>query len=369
MSVLAPGSYGPTQDALTTKTINGLLDAEAGTSFVVLNGDAVSRDNLLPNSTLYLDHALAPLLEHNLTWASLHGNHESNSARNVADVYAREHRWPNARTRSYVPDQQRVGMTNYYLPVFPADCPKGCGCEPEMIIWFFDSRGGFNYGQLDSAGKQVERVTWVDQDVVDWFTGERERIAQKYKKTIPSIAFVHIPVHAYYAIQTGPGLDPHRNPGANTNLEIGQAAKYCSDGVRNGTCAYGGQDVPFMKALASTQGLMGLFVAHLHGNSWCYKWTADTLPGYPAQPSQENGLNICFGQRTGYGGAYEAIRGSRQLRFHKDKLAAGEFETWIRLETGEVVGAVSLNETFGQDEYPQVPWRESFCDECKLITL
>ncbi|KAI9163052.1 putative inactive purple acid phosphatase 16 [Paramyrothecium foliicola] len=360
----APGTYGPTQDALTTKTINKVLDAEAGISLVVVNGDAVSRDNLLPNSTLYLDHALAPLLEHNLTWASLHGNHESNNARNPADVYAREHRWPNARTRSLVSNQERVGMTNYYLPVFAPDCPQGCGCEPEMIIWFFDSRGGFNFNELDSAGKQVNRPSWVHTDVVDWFLAERQRITEKYNKTIPSVAFVHIPVHAYYAIQTGPGIDPRRNPGANTNLEIGQSARFCSDGAFNGTCTYGGQDIPFMKAIASTEGLMGLFVAHLHGNSWCYKWTDETLPGYPAQPQQENGLHICFGHRTGYGGAYETIRGSRQLRFRRDKLAAGEFESWIRLETGEVVGAVTLNETFGQDVYPENPYRESFCDEC-----
>ncbi|CRJ93880.1 hypothetical protein BN1723_020794, partial [Verticillium longisporum] len=56
-----------------------------------------------------------------------------------------------------------------------------------------------------------------------------------------------------------------------------------------------------MKAVTSTPGMLGLFTAHQHGDSWCYKWTADALPDYPVQP-EGDGLNICFGQRTGYGG-------------------------------------------------------------------
>ncbi|KAH7317119.1 Metallo-dependent phosphatase-like protein [Stachybotrys elegans] len=358
----APATYGPTQDALTTRTVAGILDAETA-DFVVINGDTISRDNLMSNSTGYLDQALTPFLERNLTWAMLYGNHESNRARNVEDVFAREQRYPNARTRSMLSDHQRVGVTNYYLPVFGADCPSGCGCEPELIIWFFDSRGGFNYNETNDQGAQVTRETWVHPGVIEWFVTERESIASKYTRTIPSLAFVHIPIHAYYAIQTGPGVDPQRNPGANTNFEIGQSAGFCSDGVRNGTCPYGGLDIPFMQSLVTTPGLMGLFVAHLHGNSWCYKWTDETLPGYPVQPDSK-GINICFGQRSGFGGSYEAQRGSRQVLLRQDGIINGEFETWVRLQTGEVVGEVSLNATYNEDIYPEAPYRESFCEEC-----
>ncbi|KFA48218.1 hypothetical protein S40293_09333 [Stachybotrys chartarum IBT 40293] len=359
----APATFGPTQDALTTNTVRGLLDAESETDLVVINGDTVSRDNLMPNSTEYLDQALLPLIERNLTWAMLFGNHESNSARNPQWVFERSRTWPNSRSRSLVGNRERVGYTNYYLPVYAADCPTGCGCEPELIIWFFDSRGGFKYDQLHDDGRQVDRESWVDPEVVDWFVGERERITAKFGKVIPSLSFVHIPVHAYYALQTGPGIDSQRNPGPNQNLEIGQSARWCANETFSSSCPYGGLDIPFMEAIASTPGLMGVFVAHLHGNSWCSKWTPEVLPDYPVQPLTE-GLNLCFGQRTGFGGAYEAARGSRQVLLRKDRLAAGEFETWVRLQTGEVVSNVVVNATYGEDVYPEVPYRESFCEEC-----
>ncbi len=211
---------------------------------------------------------------------------------------------------------------------------------------------------------QLRSKTGMDEEVAEWFVSENERIVEKFGKVIPAITFVHIPVDAFRAIQNGPGLDPNRNPGMNDMEVTGQAEGFCADGVKNGTCAYGGQDVPFMKAVTSTPGMMGMFSAHIHGNSWCYKWTSDTLPGYPVQPEGE-GLNICFGQRTGYGGNGNWERGTRNLLLRQDKLAKGEIDTWIRLESGDAVGSVSLNATFGQDVYPEVPVRKTYCEECK----
>ncbi|KAM0276488.1 hypothetical protein ACHAQH_006715 [Verticillium albo-atrum] len=360
----AASSYGPIQDALTTKTIAGLLADEPETDFVVINGDLISRDNVFfDNTTHYIDQIVQPILDRDLTWATLHDNHDPGFNRSVEDMLAREHHWPNSRTRSMVPDPQRVGATNYYLPVYPADCPTGCGCAPDLLLWFFDSRSGFEYQKLCPDGKRIARPNWVDTNVVDWFVAENERIVAKFNKTIPSLSFVHIPFDAFLAVQSGPGIDPQRQPGINDMVVTGQAIGYCADGVNNGTCAYGGQDIPFMKAVSSTPGMMGLFTAHQHGDSWCYKWTAESLPDYPAQP-EGDGLNICFGQRTGYGGNDNWERGSRQLLVRQDKLAPGELDTWIRLESGEVVGAVSLNETYGQDVYPASPNRETFCLEC-----
>ena len=339
-----------------------MLDEE-DVDFVVVNGDSVSRDNLMLNSTGYMNHALAPFVEKELNWAVTFGNHESNKNRRVKDVFAIEQGYANSRSRSMISGQS-AGVTNYYLPVYAADCPSGCRCTPELLIWFFDSRGGFNYNETDSKGDQVYRETWVDEEVVDWFVTERDRIATKFAKTIPSIAFVHIPVDAFYAAQQGPGINPKRHPGFNNAFERSQAAGFCSDGVRNGTCAWGGQDIPFMQSLVETPGLMGVFSAHHHANSWCYKWTAEGLPNYPVQPGPD-GLNLCYGQRSGFGGAGDAVRGARQLLLHQDKISNGELETWIRLETGEVVGEISLNDTYGQDLYPEVQYRESFCEDCE----
>ena len=165
-------------------------------------------------------------------------------------------------------------------------------------------------------------------------------------------------------IQSDVGIDPNRQPGINNDVYTGQADGWCPDGVSNGTCSYGGQDIPFMKAVSSTPGMLGVFVGHHHGNSWCYKWTNETMPDYIVQP-EGDGLFLCFGQRTGYGGGGNWQRGSRQLLLTQSKIANGEIDSWIRLESGEVVGSISLNTTYGEDVYPASPNRETFCQECK----
>ncbi|CCF38184.1 hypothetical protein CH063_09336 [Colletotrichum higginsianum] len=89
-----------------------------------------------------------------------------------------------------------------------------------------------------------------------------------------------------------------------------------------------------MKAVSESQGVIGVFSGHDHGNSWCTKWK---------------------GKRTGYGGYGNWIRGSRQLFLTRDMLAKGELDTSIRLESGAVVGSVTLNSTYGEDKYPATP--------------
>lgn len=70
-----------------------------------------------------------------------------------------------------------------------------------------------------------------------------------------------------------------------------------------------------------------------------------------------NGLNLCFGAITGYGGYGHLMRGSRQIVMTKDSF---DVETYIRYEDGSINNRVSLNATYGQDIYPAVPLRETY---------
>lgn len=67
-----------------------------------------------------------------------------------------------------------------------------------------------------------------------------------------------------------------------------------------------------------------------------------------------NGLHLCFGRHTGYGGYGTWTRGSRQILINEKTLGKST-ETWIRLEDRTVSGRVVLNSTYGSDEYAQVP--------------
>lgn len=166
---------------------------------------------------------------------------------------------------------------------------------------------------------------------------------------IPSLAFVHIPVDAFLAFQES-GVDKNTEPGINEDVPLSQQGLQSDQGSSDTVFNYGGQDIPFMQALLDTKGLMAVFSGHDHGNDWCFKWNAKlanmTLTG--------NGVNLCFGRHTGYGGYGSWTRGSRQVMVDLKTLGS-ETKTWTRFEDGTSAGAVTLNETYGSDEYPVVP--------------
>jgi len=248
-----------------------------------------------------------------------------------------------------------AGVTNYYLPVYAANAnPWERDTIPELIIWFFDSRGGFLFQQSDEDGNIVPQPDWVDDTVVDWFTSTKKSMASQYHNaSIPSLAFVHIPVDAMLAFQSGPGVQPIREPGINADVPLSQQGQgWASDTQLGSADSYAGQDVPFMAALLDTPGLMGVFSGHDHGNDWCFKWDG-MLPGVTLEG---NGLDLCFGRHTGYGGYGSWTRGGRQIVVDLEKIKQMQgVETYIRLEDGSESGRVMLNGTYGDDKYPEVP--------------
>lgn len=62
-----------------------------------------------------------------------------------------------------------------------------------------------------------------------------------------------------------------------------------------------------MRALVSIPGIISLFYGYDYGNSWCYKWNSQLLDMEIAG----NGINLCYGQHTGYGGYGDQVRGAR----------------------------------------------------------
>ncbi|POR33715.1 Metallophosphoesterase [Tolypocladium paradoxum] len=174
-------------------------------------------------------------------------------------------------------------------------------------------------------------------------------------RVIPSLAFVHIPINATDTLQAQAGDRPNYQPGINDEVPVCQQSQgWCRDGRYDWDkpeCRYGGHDELFMRALASTPGVMGLFYGHNHGNTWCYRW--DTL--LPGMAVEGNGINLCFGQRTGHGGYGNWIRGAREIVVTRDKLKDFSVDTYMCLESGATVGAVSLNATFNRDWYPATP--------------
>ena len=343
-------SWGPENDAKSVTVINKIFNS--GTpDLVVLNGDLITGDNaFLENATVYVDKIVGPLVDRGLSWASTYGNHDSNYNLSREALLAREQRWGNSRTQQHVFGRQ-AGVSNYYLPVYGSTDDQQERI-PELLLWFFDSRGGSYFRELDSNSNLVAQPNWVDVSVVDWFNKTNTRFVKKWGQHVPSLAFVHIPTNASLAAQDEVGIDAHRQPGINDDyLLAGQGRDWCDNGTYSGSCGYNGEDVPFMQALLATPGLIGLFSGHDHGDTWCYKWDSQI----PGMDLTGNGMNICFGQHTGYGGYGNWIRGSRQILVKESDLQNGVIESWIRLESNGTVGAVTLNATYGKDIYPKTP--------------
>lgn len=347
-----------------------MLDSEPDIDLVVLNGDLITGDNtFLENSTDYVDQIVRPFAERGLTWASTYGNHDNHFNISGAHILAREKRWANSRTTQMVPspDGDDVGVSNYYLPVYPADCtpddpPSALfPCPPKLLLWFFDSRGGFRYQQRNrTTNALLPLPNWVDARVVNWFRQTTTTLTHTPPPNtltpIPALAFVHIPPSASRTLQAR-GIHPHRQPGLDDDGPLArQAQGWCADGTPDAGCEYGGQDAPFLEALADAPGVLALFSGHDHGETWCARWEVEGGgEGGGGKGEEGRGLDLCFGQHSGYGGYGRWIRGARQVVVSLEGLAERVVETYIRLESGETVGAVSLNSTYGQDWYPATP--------------
>lgn len=141
--------------------MNNVLDDETP-QLVVINGDLITGENtFLENSTLYVDEVVAPLVERGLLWASTYGNHDSDFNLSRSGIFEREKRYPNSLTENMVAGID-AGVSNYYLPIYSADKTKE---EPIFLLWFFDSRGGNYFQELDSNGNFVTQPSWVDVSV------------------------------------------------------------------------------------------------------------------------------------------------------------------------------------------------------------
>ncbi|KAE8144796.1 Metallo-dependent phosphatase [Aspergillus avenaceus] len=328
---------GPAKDARSIEVMENVLGYDTQ-QLVVLNGDQISGyGTKADNTTAYVDQIVGPMVERDLPWASTYGNHDHQSFADTLKTFQQETTYSQCLTQRMIPGEpDDLGVSNYFLPVYPAvGSQVDSEATPELILWFFDSRGG-NY-QNDGR----ERPDWVHSEVVEWFKEKNINLTTQYGKTIPSIAFFHIPLSAAKFFREDPGVNPSREPGQNGEVVSNQGEMYDHKT---------GHDIELMWALAKADGLLATFSGHDHTNDWCFKWTED-LPG---QDVPGSGVNVCYGRHSGYGGYGDLDRGARHIVLNKDTLQK-ELVTWIRLEDGRIGENVTLNATYGKDEYHPGP--------------
>jgi len=318
-------SWGIDQDVNSTRVMRSVLENEPQVDLVVLSGDLITGENTFrENSSAYVEQIIQPILDRHRPWASIYGNHDSKFNLSREQLYKAEKVYNLCYTNQMGPSLP--GLTNYYIIVY------GLKGDPAAILWFFDSRGGSSY-QNDPAN--IDDIpNWVAEETAAWFTETSAELKHKYGRALPSIAFVHVPPHVFLKAQQA-GLDPKKFPGLNADVPLSIQGE-------------GDNDVEFVNAILNTEGLHSIYVGHDHGDSWCTTWPGQSL-GSKTAPF------LCFAKHTGYGGYGTWKRGARIIKLAFSGGDGDDYmavDTWVRMENGDAVTRVSLNDTYGLDEYP-----------------
>ncbi|KAG2750503.1 Metallo-dependent phosphatase [Suillus brevipes Sb2] len=316
--------WGPEQDANSTRLMRSVLAAEKP-DYVVLNGDLITGENTFrENSTTLIDRIVVPLNEAKIPFSSTQGNHDNQ--RNITHLEEIQREQLDSYlsyTRTAPPGiGGEGGEGTYWVPVYE----KATDLTPALILWFFDSRGGWSPGPTSAP-----LPDWVDATVAEWIKNETAAMEAGWdsveKRERGALAFVHIPPHAIESVQKT----------LNTTVSPGLNADTLAQGSTQATAdpSSAGNDQLFWDALnANIKNLHAVISGHDHGNEWCAR-----------EPSKD--VIFCFDKHSGYGG-YSSPGwgyGVRNIVFTSADPASG-LETWILLEGGQTRARVILDENY-----------------------
>ncbi|KAG5652693.1 hypothetical protein H0H81_004078 [Sphagnurus paluster] len=279
--------WGPEQDRKSVILMDRVLKDEKP-DYVVLNGDLITGENTFrENSTTLIDQIVGPLNQAKVPFSSAHGNHDN---------------------------QANITHAEEILHAAPA-----------LVLWFFDSRGGF------SAGPASTRLPdWVDASVGEWIKSETCAMEAAWGPATNrgALAFVHIPPHVSTTLQRK--LDSKKNPGLNADSLEGQGSVQATTNAAD----YGKDNAFWDSVTTNIKNLHAVISGHDHGDEWCAR-------------DRIKNVIFCFNKHSGYGGYSSSGwgHGVRNLVF-KSPDPTVAVETWIRLEEGETRARITLNSLY-----------------------
>ncbi|KAI0794828.1 Metallo-dependent phosphatase [Abortiporus biennis] len=317
--------WGPQQDVNSAQLMRQALTIEKP-DYVVLNGDLITGENTFAeNSTTLIDEIVAPLNEVKIPFSSTHGNHDNNiNITHIAEILREQKVAPLSYTRTAPPGVGgEFGPGTYWVPVYAGTQAK----KPILILWFFDSRGGF------SPGANSQPVPdWVDSTVATWIDQQTSIMNTAWgpaENNRASMAFVHIPPHAIQVVQTT--LNSTINPGLNADI-LGVGSTQATTNSANS-----GKDDAFWETLnTKVKNLKVVVSGHDHGNEWCAR-----------EPTQD--VIFCFDKHSGFGGYSSAgwLHGIRSfvLNTTVTDVKAG-IESYVLVEDGTTRDRVFLDRNY-----------------------
>lgn len=271
---------GPEKDK-SIELMNKVLKYEKP-NMVVLTGDNIDgKCKTVDEVRQAINHIASPMESRKIPWAIVFGNHDDEHK-----VMSKEEMMKYYMTFKYNISQigyktfDRIGNYNILIEGSKDDTPK------------------FNIYMIDSgtyAPSFIGGYAWIKLTQICWYKKIALSLKQKYKRTIPSLMFFHIPLKKFkkaWEIGLLSGERREDECGAKINLGI-------------------------FNNLVNTGDVKGIFVGHDHLNNYCAIF---------------NGIKLGYAGYTGYGGygQDDIPRGARVFLINENN--PSDFETWLRRE-------------------------------------
>jgi hypothetical protein len=183
-----------------TMLMEAALDAEKP-DLVMFTGDNIggggSPGKFLTN--LAIKGAVAPVVDRNIPFAVVFGNHDHESGVAKEDQLKMYQQYNNCV--AFDPEPDLYGCATYSLPVKSTD-----GSKDAFNLWMIDSN---EYDRVNGG------YDWVREDQIDWYKTKSAEIAGENGGLVPSLIFQHIPVPEIYEVLKEV---PAGTPGSNTRF-------------------------------------------------------------------------------------------------------------------------------------------------------
>lgn len=262
--------------AKTIETIKHVITIEKP-DIAILTGDIVS-DPPIKEGWL----AVAKIFEETKTpWAAVLGNHDTEESRGFTrcDIFDLIQDLP-----YFVGEKglAEIGCGNYTIPVYGAN-----NTDAKAILYCIDSH---DYPQ----NKKTGHYDWIHFDQIDWYRKASDAFTLNNNKSLPSLAFFHIPLIEYNDIV-----------GENTTIGT-KGEDIASADINSGMFA----------SMVEKGDVMGVFVGHDHNNDYI---------------GIEKEIALAFGRVSGTDAYGKLERGARIIVMYEDQ---PKFDTWIRTKEG-----------------------------------
>ncbi|KAF8058975.1 Metallo-dependent phosphatase [Lyophyllum atratum] len=212
--------------------------------YAVINGDLITGENTFAsNSTKLVDQIVQPLINADIPFATTQGLYRAAPA-GVGGEGGPGYYWVPVSISKFNENALDISDSKVYKNKLDK--------ASVLILWFFDSRGGFSAGADHHGISDLVNATGAG-----WIETETEAMNAAWGPADKrgAVAFVHIPPNVVRNLP----VDLEINPGLNDDI--------LGDGS-----VQGAEETPFWDALNEhVKNLHAVISGHDHGNEWCVR--------------------------------------------------------------------------------------------------